>query len=259
MAAQSDGRGGARAAEGAASRRPTLAVVVPMLNEEANAERCVRAVCATLAERFPESRLYVVDDGSRDATPGILAALAKEGLPLVVVSHAANQGYGRALLTGAAAARAGGFDFALFMDSDLTNDPALIPRFHAAVAAGDCDLVKASRYVPGGGMRGVPLTHRVVTGLANRLASRLFAMGVRDCTNGFRAVRLALLSELPLREPGFPAILEELYLLKKAGARAKEIPYILTSRGPGQGRSRFRYRPALLYRYLKYAVKAARV
>jgi dolichol-phosphate mannosyltransferase len=249
----------ARGDECGAAEPATLAVVIPMLDEEANAERCVRAVCAALAESFPESRLYVVDDGSRDATPSILAALEKEGLPLVVVSHAANQGYGRALLTGAAAARADGFDFALFMDSDLTNDPALIPRFQEAVAAGDCDLVKASRYVPGGGMRGVPLHHRVVTGLANRLAARLFAMGIRDCTNGFRAVRLALLAELPLREPGFPAILEELYLLKKAGARAKEIPYILTSRGPGQGRSRFRYRPALLYRYLKYAVKAARV
>ena len=50
------------------AREPTLAVIIPMLNEEMNAERCVRAVCAVLQQHLPQSRLFVVNDGSSDGT-----------------------------------------------------------------------------------------------------------------------------------------------------------------------------------------------
>jgi hypothetical protein len=106
------------------------------------------------------------------------------------------------------------------MDSDLTNDPAFIPQFAAKLSEGRWDLVKASRYVPNGGMRGVPARRRAVTIAGNAVARTLFGMGIRDCTNGFRAVRLELISDVTFKETGFPIILEELLILKKRGARA---------------------------------------
>ena len=45
-----------------------FAVVIPMYNEEAGAEACVRAVCGVLAEIDPEARLFAVEDGSSDRT-----------------------------------------------------------------------------------------------------------------------------------------------------------------------------------------------
>jgi dolichol-phosphate mannosyltransferase len=235
---------------------PRLAVVIPMFDEEAGAERCVRAVCAVLAEKVPDARLFVVDDSSRDRTPAVLGRLASEGLPFDIVRHDRNRGYGAALMTGAREAHRRGFEFALFMDSDLTDSPALIPTFAEKLAGDRWDLVKASRYLSAGGMSGVPLYRRVVSVVGNQLASRLFRMNIRDCTSGFRAVRLSLITDLDFQESGFPFILEELLWLKRRGARATELPHVLTSRA---GPSSFRYSSSTLYRYLKYAVQAALV
>src|SRR4051812_34121393 len=123
-----------------------FAIIIPMYNEEANAERCVRAVCQVL-DTLPGAQLFAVNDGSIDTTPSILARLAQEGLPLVFVDQRANGGYGAALMAGARRAYQDGFTYGLFMDSDLTNDPALIPQFATKMAAGQYDLIKGSRYI----------------------------------------------------------------------------------------------------------------
>jgi len=236
-----------------------LAVIIPMYNEQRNAEKCVRAVCTVLSTHVAGAKLVLVNDGSRDRTGLILDALSREGLPFLRVDHETNMGYGAALVSGARAARQAGFEYGLFMDSDLTNDPALIPVFWERLSEGRYDLIKASRYVSGGGMNGVPVRRQLPSRLGNWLASKLFGMGIRDCTNGFRAVRLGLVADLTFRERGFPIILEELLALKKLGARAGEIPYVLTARSSGAGESSFSYRPRVVATYLKYALKAALV
>jgi dolichol-phosphate mannosyltransferase len=237
---------------------PCLAVIIPMHNEEANAERCVRAVCDVLLKTAPSLRLFVIDNASSDSTGTILHRLDSEGLPLTTL-HESEKGYGAAVRAGLRCALASGFDFGLVMDSDLTNDPTLIPEFLRAVATDRYDVVKASRYIPGGGMEGVPFHRQLVTIVGNWLAARLFAMGIKDCTNGFRAVRLRLACGQDLIEPGFPSILEELLALKRSGACAVEIPYVLHARKRNEGRSKFTYSSAVVLRYLKYALLAAAV
>jgi dolichol-phosphate mannosyltransferase len=236
--------------------RAKLAVIIPMFNEQCGAERCVREVSRVLAAKLPPTLLFVVDDGSSDNTAEILRGLEREPLPLRVVYCPVNGGYGAALLEGAKAARTAGFDFGLFMDSDLTNDPELIPVFENAIQTG-VDVVKASRYIPQGGMSGVPWFRQAVSRYGNVIASKLCGIGVRDCTNGFRAVRLSLLADVRFKERGFPSIVEEVYLLKRAGAVFSEVPYILTSRSDNQDGSKFRYTFQTFYRYLKYCVLAA--
>lgn len=236
---------------------PRLAVIIPMFNEEMNAERCVLEVTRVLRERgLTSTRLFVVDDGSVDQTAAVLERLEQSGVDFSKVRHPKNRGYGAALVTGARAALEAGFDFGLYMDSDLTNDPELIVDFVSVLGSNKYDIVKASRYVKGGGMRGVPFHRQLITILGNQIASLLFGMGVRDCTNGFRAVRLSLYVDLEFQERGFPMIMEELFLLKKKGARAIEIPYILTSRTDDGGVSKFSYKPSVFWRYLKYALKS---
>jgi dolichol-phosphate mannosyltransferase len=237
----------------------SLAVIVPMFNEERNAERCVSAILPLLSRELPSARLFVVNDGSTDGTDAILRGLLAGGMDFQYVPCERNQGYGAALVAGARAALGAGYEFGLFMDSDLTNDPALIPRFAERLAGGDLDLLKASRYVPGGGMEGVPLRRQLPSRLGNWLAARLFGMGLHDLTNGFRAVRLSMIADVQFRERGFPQILEEMVELKRRGARVAELPYVLTSRTDPEASSKFSYRPAVVLRYLKYAEQAARV
>ena len=233
-----------------------MAVIIPMYNEELGAARCVQAVCGVLSRAWPDSCLFVVNDGSRDLTEQIIRQEQLSQPLLRVVSYPNNKGYGAALLEGAKAARAAGFDFGLYMDSDLTNDPELIPVFARAIQR-DVDVVKASRYIKDGGMSGVPLYRQMISRLGNLIASLLCGIGIRDCTNGFRAVRLSLLEGVSFRERGFPSIMEELWVLKEKGAKFSEIPYILTSRNGDQKGSSFRYNIRMFYRYLKYCVLAA--
>lgn len=230
-------------------------IVIPMYNEEAGAERCVRSVCCVLDSLACRSRLLVVNDGSRDRTGEILEQLALELANLTVVTHDHNKGYGAALRTGTRRAAAAGFDYVLFMDSDLTNDPSDIPKFASSMQAG-IDVIKASRYRGGGGMDEVPWKRRCVSRAGNFVARVLFGLGLRDCTNGFRAVRTSILARMDLRENDFSIIMEELYQCKLLAHSYAEIPVRLKNRGEAQRSTSFSYRPAVFRKYLMFALKA---
>jgi chlorobactene glucosyltransferase len=63
-------------------KMPPVSIIVPARNEEKNIERCVRSL---LAIDYPDFELIVVDDGSADATPNLLARLAEHDVRLKVV------------------------------------------------------------------------------------------------------------------------------------------------------------------------------
>ena len=231
-----------------------LAVLIPMYNEERGAEKCAHTVMRALHSLSPETTLIVVNDGSKDQTKAILIKLAKEYTKqFVIVNHPQNKGYGAALATGINEAIKRHFTWILFMDSDLTNDPKYIKDFIKYTdSAYDC--VKASRYIAGGSMVNVPLFRQIVSRTGNLIARVCFRIGVHDCTNGFRMVRLEKLKGITFKERSFSIILEELYYLKKKNARFFEIPNILTSRVDSA--SNFRYNGITFWNYLKYALKA---
>ncbi len=231
-----------------------LCVIIPMYNEEKGAARCIDAVMKIIKSRKRHISLLVVNDGSSDGTHSILKEKKKQyGAQLIVVSYAKNRGYGGALQEGIAQAIKNNFTFALFMDSDLTNDPKDIPRFMNKISD-NVDCVKASRYISGGAMVGVPLYRQWISRIGNTIASLFFHMGIHDCTNGFRCVRLSLVKDIQFHEKKFAIILEELFYLKQRYARCSELPVILTAR---QGTaSSFMYKPQVFWEYGKYAIKA---
>jgi dolichol-phosphate mannosyltransferase len=236
---------------------PSFAVVIPAYNEEAGIEACARAVDSALAGLANRTALIIVDDGSRDGTAARLAGLDPRPERLVVVNHPANRGYGAALRTGTLEAERLGFDYVVFMDSDLTNDPRYLRDFAGRMAAG-ADVVKASRYTAGGGVDGVPPWRVAVSRVGNGVARVLFGLPVRDCTNGFRAVRTDLLTSVDLRENRFAVIMEELYRLRPLASNYAEVPIVLTARDDGQRASSFSFGPRAMATYLKYPLLAAR-
>ena len=226
-----------------------------MFNEAAGAERCVVEVCGALRDLPYRSRLIVVDDGSSDATGAILRRLAATEPRLRMVTHPANRGYGAALRTGVEAAKEKRFDYVLFMDSDLTNSPADIRRFVAAMEGG-ADVVKATRYSGGGGVSGVPFSRWIVSAVGNRIARALFGVPIHDCTNGFRAVKVSLLEQMALGERRFPVIMEELHWCRFLARTYAEVPVVLTARQADQRPTAFAYRPSVFWSYLKYPLLA---
>lgn len=233
----------------------SFAVIIPMFNEEGGAEPCVRRVCEELSRVPQRNVLIVINDGSRDRTWKVLQSIAPEIEGLILINHPQNRGYGAALKTGIQKAGDEGFDYVLFMDSDLTNDPTDIPKFVEKMEEG-FDVIKASRYTKGGGVHGVPTRRIIISRIGNYFARFLYGLPIHDCTNGFRAVRTHILTQMRLRENGFAIIMEELFQAKFLAQRFCEVPYILTARGKNSKASSFAYSPRICYNYLKYAFKS---
>ncbi len=76
--------------------------------------------------------MLVVDDDSRDGTAQLADALARADAAVAVLHRPGKAGLGRAYMAGFAAALAGGADFVVEMDADLSHDPADLPRLVAA-------------------------------------------------------------------------------------------------------------------------------
>lgn len=236
-------------------REPSFCVIIPMYNEEPGATECVAKVCRELETVPLRCNLLVVEDGSSDKTFEILDNLTATYGKLQVVRHIQNSGYGKALRTGVDWAVEKDYDYALFMDSDLTNDPGDIPLFVQEMRSGT-DVIKGSRFSGSGRMEGVPFGRTVISWSGNFIARRLFRLGIHDCTNGFRALRLNILARMNLRENGFPIIVEELYQAKFLASTYSEIPVVLTNRRKDQRPTSFSYKPSVIIKYLGYAMKA---
>ncbi|MGH2953240.1 MAG: glycosyltransferase family 2 protein [Solirubrobacterales bacterium] len=104
-------------------REPDLvSVVSPVFDEEETLRAFHDRVVSALAGLDLE--LVLVDDGSRDATPRILAELAAGDPRIKVVSLSRNFGHQAALTAGLDNARG---DAVVMLDSDLQDPPELIP------------------------------------------------------------------------------------------------------------------------------------
>jgi dolichol-phosphate mannosyltransferase len=239
----------------AAASWPSLGVVVPVYNEEDSIDRSLRAIVDVAPRYKGEAFVIAVDDGSADGSLAIIERLAAELDLLGVVRHQTNQGYGAALRTGAARARELELSYVAFIDSDLTNPPEDLLTIGRLAAEGHA-YIKASRFVAGGSMAAVPLRRRAVSRVGNIVGGTLFGAGIRDVTNGFRAVRLADYARWPLQETGFAAILEELDWALRDGLNVVEFPSVLTARDDEQRGSAFPYSAGVIRSYLRYALRA---
>ncbi len=234
-------------------KKSSLAVLIPMYNEEKVAARCIDEVIAILKTLPIAAKLIIVNDGSSDKTAEIINKKKKEYKKyIVVIHHKTNKGYGAASQTGNDFARKNDFTWILHMDSDLTNDPRYIFRFMQYIDS-LYDCVKASRYVKGGRTINVPFYRRVISLVGNKVASICLHVGINDCTNGFRMVRTRTLGNVHFTQNNFGIIMEEMYLLKKRGAKFAEFPYTLTARKSSV--SHFSYKPNIFWDYLKYVIK----
>jgi dolichol-phosphate mannosyltransferase len=116
-----------------------LSVVAPMHNEEGTARAFYERVVATL--EGIDFELVLADDGSKDATPAILAELAAHDDRVKVVTLSRNFGHQAAITAGLDHARG---DAVVMMDGDLQDPPEVMPAMIEAWQRG-VDVVYAVR------------------------------------------------------------------------------------------------------------------
>jgi glycosyltransferase involved in cell wall biosynthesis len=230
---------------------PSFCVVLPMYNERPNAAPCIQRLTAFLQKIPTRTAIIAVDDGSVDGTLAELRGLESAIPNLIIEARSKNGGYGAANRTGFAAALREGFDYAVVMDGDGTQDPTYIEGFVAPMQAGT-DFIKATRYARGGRVLGVDRRRYVVSWVGNRLARIALRCNLTDYTNGFRAIRSSLLSRLETHETGFVVLLEEIRVARRLRATFAEAPYTLTVRDNRVSASKFSYSWRVYFNYLKY-------
>ena len=108
-----------------------LAVVLPVHNEEASIERVLREWWMEVERQTPSFRFLVVDDGSTDRTPAVLANLQSELGNQLLCECSDNRGHGQACLAGYRWAAELGARHVLQIDSDGQCDPCYFARLWA--------------------------------------------------------------------------------------------------------------------------------
>lgn len=220
-------------ASGSATSARAL-VVVPTFNEATTIEVVVERVLECARERVD---VLVVDDGSVDGTPELVAALAAAGRAVHLLERSHKAGLGTAYMTGFRWALARDYWAVMEMDGDLSHDPADVPRLLRALD--DADLVIGSRYVDGGRIPDWGPYRRALSTWGNAYARWWLRLGVRDSTSGFRAYRAELLGRLDLgavRSEGYGFQIEMVRRVALAGGCIAEVPIVFVDRIRGRSK-----------------------
>jgi glycosyltransferase involved in cell wall biosynthesis len=153
------------------------AIVIPAYNHGAQVSGVVEKC---LQFRLP---VVVVDDGSTDSTPDVLASFSG----ITVIRHKKNQGKGASLLTGFAAVLELA-DWAITIDADGQHNPEDIFSMTRAVPGGQRSLVIGKRAEMG--QKNVPWTSRWGRRFANFWVWASCGRWFSDSQSGFRVYPL---------------------------------------------------------------------
>jgi glycosyltransferase involved in cell wall biosynthesis len=204
------------------------AVVIPVYNHG----RELREVLAkTLRFGFP---VFVVDDGSTDSTPQVLASFPQ----VTVLHHDINQGKGASLLEGFSLAVKVA-DYAITLDADGQHNPDDIPSLAKAVQKGNRPLVIGKR----SGMEhpNVPWTSRWGRRFSNFWVWASCGKWISDSQSGFRLYPLPETLRLGVRSRRFQFEVEVLVRAVWSGISIEEAA---VSAGYGSAKERIsHFRP----------------
>jgi dolichyl-phosphate beta-glucosyltransferase len=208
--------------------RATLSVIVPAYNEERrlpalldrlvnDGEAVVDAAGATLLD------VVIVDDGSTDATPSILAAAASRLTFVRVIRFGANRGKGAAVRAGVFAADGGRI---LVTDVDLSTPLDDLASLAAALEGG-ADVAIGSRSTKGSQVLVHQPRHRELMGKTfNLLLRMLTGIPWRDTQCGFKLFRADAARRLFAlqRVDGFAFDAELCVNARRIGISIAEVP-----------------------------------
>jgi dolichol-phosphate mannosyltransferase len=208
-----------------------LLIAVPTYNEREN----VDALIAELRRLHPTAHVLVVDDNSPDGTGDVVAALAHRDSRIHLMRRGGKQGIGSAYRAAFAWALPRDYALVVVMDADGSHDPREVCRL--LDAARTADVVVGSRYIPGGRIENWPLSRRLLSWSANRLARLMVGREVHDWTSGFKCYRREMLKALPfdrITSEGYSFQVEILFHCARDRWQLREVPITFVDRRLGR-------------------------
>ena len=227
-----------------------LDIIIPVYNEGRNIIPVLEAFRSHVRTPY---RVLICYDFDEDDTLDALAGFAADDMDIVRVKNpgrgphgAVREGFARSTASAA---------LVYMADDDYNADiiDAMVARFRDG-----CDVVAASRFMPGGSMVGGALHKVVIVRLGKFALHHLARLPVRDPTNAFRLFSRRLLDTVEIEsERGFTFSVELLAKAVRLGWKVDEVAAQWLERDDKPSRFRvFAWIPAYL-RWLIYAMATA--
>ena len=197
-------------------------IAIPVYNEQDH----VNAVLHEVHQYVPD--LLVIDDGSTDNTPSLLAKL-----PVDVIRHATNHGYGRSIRDAFRWAQCYLYDWLITMDCDEQHEPRSLPQFLQIIKQNKVDIISGSRYLrecccddqP-------PADRREINQAVTQWINHDLRLNITDAFCGFKAIRVAAIKTINLDENGYAIPLQFWVQVAANDLSVSEVPIRLIYNDP---------------------------
>ena len=194
--------------------KPSISAFFPCYNDAKTIGDLVSQADGVLRALTDDHEIIVVNDGSRDESAAVLAALSARVERLRVVTHETNRGYGSALRSGFQHATK---DLVFYTDGDGQYDVREIPILLML-------LTDDTHFVNGTKMTRHDPPHRVFIGNLHRFVTRwLFWLPINDVDCDFRLIRRSILEKVTLRSSSGSICVELVKQAQRAGAQFREV------------------------------------
>jgi glycosyltransferase involved in cell wall biosynthesis len=209
-------------------RSPRVGILVVAYNAASTLANVLDRVPKEFRHRI--SQVFVCDDASDDSTylVGLGYKQLTDDLPLTIIRHPSNLGYGGNQKAGYRLAIEHGLDIIVLLHGDGQYAPECLPEIIAPLEAGECDAVLGSRMMVKGGARrgGMPLYKYVGNKILTRFENRMLNTSLTEFHSGYRAYNLHALASLPFERnsDGFSFDTQIIIQLVDAGKRIVEVP-----------------------------------
>ena len=175
--------------------------------------------------------ILVCDDASTDDTHSVgLQYQSNSRLPLTIVHHEINLGYGGNQKTGYQWAIEKNLDLVVLLHGDGQYAPEYLPQVVEPIVSGRADVVFGSRMITHGGARqgGMPLYKFVGNKILTTLQNRLAEVSLTEWHSGYRAYSVAALRKVNFLKNSDYFDFDSQIILQMIGARQRiveiEIP-----------------------------------
>jgi dolichol-phosphate mannosyltransferase len=203
---------------------PSLLLLIPAYNEEARIEPVLREFGLYFRDHYRGPfQLYVVLNGCRDNTRGVVEKVAKDFSSISLLDFPDPIGKGGALIEGLKLQCPS--EVVGYVDADGATPPQ---AFHALVKRiGEADCIIGSRWLPGAVLhQAQPWVRRFTSRSFHLVVQTLFWMNIKDTQCPAKVMRRAAMekihSNLRIADLAFDVNL--IVALKRAGFTVKEVP-----------------------------------
>jgi len=197
------------------------------ISEKDTIEKILKLIQAVPVDK----EIIIVDDGSVDGTQTVLRDKFSNQAGFRTIFHDKNEGKGRAIRTGIAAASG---DAIIIQDADLEYDPMDYLKLLTALEKNGLNVVYGSRFLEK--KKVTAPWHRFVNYFLTMVTNVLFSSNLTDMETCYKLIRTPVLRSLGICSSGFEIEPEISAKLLKRGERIVEVPISYKGRSYHQGK-----------------------